>query len=237
MTTFQAIIDKFPHWQSPDGDVLLVHGDALAVLPLIEAGSVDACIDPPYGLGEVLGKQTLSNKSRWRRHFSSGAPEWDATTCDAAVALTVNVASLAIVWGGQFYELPPNRGWLIWNKIIRNFSSGECELAWTNIAQPNRAFDYSHGQLASEGKHFHPTQKPLPLIEWCLSFIPNERPILDSFMGSATCAVACIRTGRKFLGVEIDADYFQVAVDRVKRELDRQPLFKEKPLRQRELIE
>ena len=116
--------------------------------------------------------------------------------------------------GGQFFGLPQCRGWLVWNKIVRNFTSSECELAWSSLEQPVRAFDYGHGQLANEGKQ-HPTQKPLPLMVWCLGFMPAARLVFDPFMGSGTTGVAALRLGRRFIGCEIDPGYFDIACRRI----------------------
>src|SRR5690606_33103713 len=135
-----------------------------------------------------------------------GNATWDNQTSEA-LPKALGVATHGIVWGGNYYALPPVRGWLIWVKIVRNFSSGHVEMAWTTIDQPTRAFNFAHGELASEGK-FHPTQKPLPLMQWCLGFLPEANTILDPFMGSGTTGVACVKMGRKFIGIEIDPDYF-----------------------------
>ncbi len=203
------------------GPHTLYCGDARECLPLV--GKVDAVVtDPPYGLGDSLHRPGFSN---WSKLHGDGAPEWDKETSDALLP-AIGLADESIVWGGQYYSLPPSRGWLVWNKIIRNFSSGVCELAWTSIAQPVRRFDYSHGQLATEGKS-HPTQKPLPLMEWCLSFLPTSRTILDPFMGSGTTIVACQRTGRIGIGIEKERKYFDIACKRVEQAMNAEPLWNE----------
>jgi DNA modification methylase len=90
---------------------------------------------------------------------------------------------------------------------------------------PNRAFDYSHGQLATEGKHYHPTQKPLPLMRWCLELLPSAVTILDPFMGSGTTGVAAAKLGRGFVGIEIDAGYFDSACRRIEAALREPDMF------------
>jgi DNA modification methylase len=148
---------------------------------------------------------------------------WDRATVDGLPEIVARFR-YAIVWGGQYYGLPPSRGWLVWDKLVRKFSSGHCELAWTNLDQPVRAFNYSRGQLANEGKE-HPTQKPLPLMEWCLSFLPEGCTVFDPFMGSGTTGVACVRTGRNFIGCEIDPKYHAIAQRRINEALGAHPLF------------
>jgi DNA modification methylase len=139
---------------------------------------------------------------------------WDASAPVEVVRTLQKVGEFQIIWGGNYFDLPPQRGWLIWDKIVREFTSGHAELAWTNLDQPIRAMNYAHAQLASEGK-FHPTQKPLPLMEWCLSFVPSAKTILDPFMGSGTTGVACMNMGRRFIGIEIDPKYFDIACERI----------------------
>jgi len=172
--------------------------------------------DPPYGMGDILPR--VSTGSRWKRHFEAGPLEWDRIAPSEMVQSFIEKQK-SIVWGGQFFSLPTSRGWLVWNKIIRNWSSSECELAWTNMEQPNRAFDYSHGQLASEGKHYHPTQKPLPLMKWCLGFAPEAQTILDPFMGSGTTLRAAKDLGRQAIGIEIEERYCEIAARRMSQEV------------------
>jgi len=190
------------------GDATLYLGDCLEILPTLP--KVDAVItDPPYGLGDKLDGAQIGSK--WGKHFGCGAPEWDKQT-HPLVAELPRVASQCIIWGGNYYPLPPMRGWLLWDKIVREFSSGHAEMAWTTLDQPVRAFNYAHGQLASEGK-YHPTQKPLPLMKWCVSFTTGA--VLDPFMGSGTTGVACMNLGRKFIGIEIEPKYFDIACERI----------------------
>lgn len=137
------------------GRATLYLGDCRDILPTLD--KVDAVVtDPPYGLGDILQRGPATG-SRWSKHFIDGAPSWDRETVAELPALLNAAGDHLIVWGGQFYGFAPGRCWLSWNKIIRNWSSSEAELAWTNLDKPNRVFDYSHGQLATEGKHFHPT--------------------------------------------------------------------------------
>lgn len=200
--------------------VTLYLGDCRDILPTL--GKVDAVVtDPPYGLGDKL---KIGGFKQWPlMRASMKNATWDNQISDAIPA-ALELAGAAIVWGGNYYELPPVRGWLIWDKIVRKFSSGHVEMAWTTIDQPTRAFNYAHGELASEGK-FHPTQKPLPLMTWCLGFLPNAHTILDPFMGSGTTGVAAVQLGRKFIGIELDPGYFDIARRRISDALARPDLF------------
>ena len=198
------------------GNATLYLGDCRTILPTL--GKVDAVVtDPPYGMGKLLDRTPCEEgATRWAKHFGEGAPKWDTHAPIDAVYAAVAAAPIAIIWGGQFFALPVGRCWLAWNKIIRNWSSSEMELAWSNLDKANRAFDYSHGQLATEGKHYHPTQKPVPLMEWCINHCGDAaHVILDPFMGSGTTGVACMNLGRKFIGIEIEPKYFDIACRRI----------------------
>lgn len=205
------------------GDARLYLGDCREILPTL--GKVDAVVtDPPYGILSITGDAVKGRvKPKWGM-WGDGR-EWDAAI-SGALPMALARSPHAIVWGGNYYDLPPRRGWLIWDKIVRNFSSGHVEMAWTTIEQPTRAFSYSHGELANEGKE-HPTQKPVPLMEWCLGFLPNAQTILDPFMGSGTTGVACAKLGRKFIGVEIEEKYFNIAVKRITDAYRQKDLFRD----------
>lgn len=111
--------------------------------------------------------------------------------------------------------------WLIWDKGQRDFSLADCEVAWTSQNKAMRIFNYARAKALQDGKE-HPTQKPVALMEWCLQFFPKASTVLDCWMGSGTTGVACVKTGRHFIGIELDPDYFEIACRRV-REAYAQP--------------
>jgi DNA modification methylase len=169
--------------------------------------------DPPYGLGAATWDQSPKTPARrWRLHH--GQMEWDNALCDVRPLLAC--ARLSVIWGGHLMQLPAARGWLVWNKIIRHFSSGVCELAWTNLDIPIDAFDYSHGQLANEGK-MHPTQKPLGLMRWCIDKAGDVHSVFDPFMGSGTTLVAAKQLGRRAVGIELNERYCEIAANRLRQ--------------------
>jgi DNA modification methylase len=207
--------------------VTLYLGDCRELLPTL--GKVDAVVtDPPYGLGDKWTGGKANTKAKWKLNDGGGQMGWDSDISDA-LPLAIAAGRHAIIWGGNYYDLPPMRGWLIWDKIVREFTSGHVEMAWTTIDQPTRAFNYAHAQLASEGK-YHPTQKPSPLMQWCLRQLPDDcQTILDPFMGSGTTGVACVKLGRKFIGIEIEPKYFDMACRRIGEATKQTDLFIEKP--------
>jgi site-specific DNA-methyltransferase (adenine-specific) len=201
------------------GDATLYHGDCLEILPTLP--KVDAVItDPPYGTADLWSAPNVPKRRKWHLFGEGDIQKWDNPS--DVVPLLPKLADSVIIWGGQMYALPINRGWLVWNKIIRNFSTSVCELAWTNIAAPVDAFDYSHGQLANDGKQ-HPTQKPAPLMVWCAE--KTKGTVLDPFMGSGTTGVACAQLGRKFIGIEIEKRYFDIACERIDNAYRQQRMF------------
>jgi len=202
------------------GNATLYLGSCEDILPTLP--KVDAVItDPPYGLDDLWirggdGKWPLRDRDMVASH-------WDKQTSDEEIAIALSLTSRAIVWGGHLYNLPPSRCWLVWDKIVRNFSTGHCELAWTTLDKPIRAFNFSHGQLANEGKE-HPTQKPLPLMRWCIEHASPCDLILDPFMGSGTTGVAAVQMGRKFIGIEREPAYFDIACRRIEDAQRQAPL-------------
>ena len=201
------------------GNATLYLGDCAEVLPTL--GRFDLILtDPPYGLGDKWQGGT----KKWP--LAKGGAEckaWDMDTNPTVLGLPA-LSDVAIIWGGNYYDLPPVRGWLIWDKIVRQFSSGHCEMAWTNIDQPVRAFNYAHGELATEGK-YHPTQKPLPLMKWCIQQAGNTQRICDPFMGSGTTGVAAMQAGSEFVGIEIHEPYFNIACERIENAQRQERLF------------
>ena len=202
--------------------VTLYNADCRNVLPL----KADAMVtDPPYGIGADThaGGSTVTRNGKkilnWKQHPKGD--RWDVTPADdETLAICISCAPICVVWGGNHFALPPSRGWLVWNKGQRDFSLGDCELAWSNRAGVVRCKDISRKASSLEAIH-HPTQKPVALMAWCLevSRVPVGATVLDPFMGSGSTAIACIRTGRKFIGVEKDTRHFETACERIRCEL------------------
>lgn len=201
------------------GDCRLILGDCREVLPGL-SGQYEATVaDPPYGLGDKW-----QGGMKWSLHNNSDM-SWDATPIEG-FELLVDLKKPCIVWGGHLYDFPPSRGWLIWDKIVRNFTSGHCEMAWSNLDQPIRAFSFSHGALATEGK-FHPTQKPVALMGWTIGFIPGDGAIVDPTMGAGSVGVACMQAGRPFIGIEQDPQHYETAIRRIEAAYRQPRLFAE----------
>ena len=217
------------------GDCRLILGDCRDILPTL--GPVDAVVtDPPYGIGLNTDNSRFSGgsvASVAKRGKNLGSAAGRAIAGDAAPfdpGVLLGLPGDKIVWGWNNYpDRLPRGACLVWLKrnddAFGSFLS-DAELAW--MSKGHGVYcrrDLSNAAIANE--RVHPTQKPVSLMEWCLGFLPKARTILDPFMGSASTGVACVRTGRAFVGVEIDPGYFDIACRRIE-EAYRQPrLFSE----------
>ena len=193
-------------------------GDCLEVLPTL--GRFDALVtDPPYGIAEKW-KGGFGHGWGKARDQSALRNEWDAKPLDEeAISILLAAADEAVIWGGNYFPLPPSRCWLVWNKPERNFSLAEAELAWTNRDNVVRVIDAPRSDVGRE----HPTQKPLAVMRWSVE--KTKGSVVDPFMGSGTTGVACAKLGRKFTGLEIDPGYFDIAVRRIEAALKEPDLF------------
>ena len=123
-----------------------------------------------------------------------------------------------IIWGGNYFNLPPSRCFLIWRKtcIPENFSMAMCEYAWASFDSSAKVFDCSPQR--QDGR-FHPTQKPIALYKWILSnYAEKGDKILDTHVGSASSLIACYDLGFDYVGFEIDEEYYNLAAKRIEEE-------------------
>lgn len=203
------------------GDATLYLGDCMDILPTL--GKVDAVItDPPYGIN--ANKQTLG---KGKKEFARGS-EWDSEAPE--LALCIAAGGLLCFWGGNYFadQLPVTNDWLIWHKLNDGRSFSECEMAWTNFGRQTRHLSH---HWSGEEKN-HPTQKPLPVMLWCVEQAGDVQTILDPFMGSGTTGVAAIQLGRKFIGIEREEKYFDIAVKRIEQAVAQGQLFAPEPVKQ-----
>lgn len=203
------------------GDAVLYHGDCLEILPTLP--KVDAVItDPPYGIG--ADSHAGPANQGWTQWETSG---WDkARPGRAAFDMILRAGKAQIVWGGNYFTdyLPPTMQWLVWDKGQREFSLADCEFAWSSQRKAARIFNYARGSALRDGKE-HPTQKPVELMKWCVDRLDNPQTILDPFMGSGTTGVACANLGRKFIGIEIERKYWEIACERIDNAYRQQRMF------------
>lgn len=192
------------------GNATLYLGDCREILPTLP--KVDAVItDPPYGIATGSKKCGGSKSLEW------GEQEWDSTIDQQGINLAIQKGKVCIVWGGNYYTLPPSRCWLSWDKCQPEewYSTAHFELAWTNMDRNARTFRMSQVQAYSTMGKEHPSQKPLALMLWCIKHAGDPQTILDPYMGSGTTGVACMNLGRSFIGIEREVKYFDIACRRI----------------------
>lgn len=200
------------------GNAKLYLGDCLEILPHLP--KVDACItDPPYGLN--IAAQPFKHQ----RMNGAVKEKWDVSTPDSSLLDSVlSKAEKAILWGGNYFDLPPSRCWLVWHKPDGPQSFSRIELAWTNMDKLAGYFQWTIAATNPE-RVGHPTQKPLALMKWCIEQAENPQTILDPFMGSGTTGVAAIQLGRQFIGIEREPKYFDIACRRIEQAAKQGQLF------------
>jgi DNA modification methylase len=218
------------------GDCTLYLGDCLEILPTL--GKADAVVtDPPYGIG--ADKNLRANK----QHGSAAAPSrdygvgnWDASPPSADLLdQIIGMSRHSILWGGNYFNLSPSPCWLVWDKDNGSNGYADCELAWTNIQQAVRRIKWRWAgmlqqDMSNKEDRVHPTQKPVEVMRWSIEKLPNDcQTILDPFMGSGTTGVACVKLGRKFIGIEIEPKYFDIACKRISDAYKQGDFFVERP--------
>ena len=187
-----------------------------------------AIVDPPYGYGNK--KTNILNFRQKKQH-----KEWNISPDKNYFIDLFRVSKNQIIWGGERFDLPISRGWLTWVKPDAPRTFASTEYAWTNQNRPARHFTYSISATNFE-RVGHPTQKPIALMEWCLGFLPKAEVILDPFMGSGTTGVAAVNLGRRFIGIEREEEYFEVALRRIEEAEKQGSLFSEESVPQSEQL-
>jgi len=204
------------------GDCTLYLGDCLEILPTL--GKVDAVVtDPPYGIGVARGGKVggSGRNAKWpgAKSVQYGEQAWDVSPVDdELMALVLAAGGKKIVFGGNFYALPPASCWLVWDKENGDTKFADCELAWTNLPTAVRLIRYLWNGFAranNEPRGDHPTQKPIGVMKWALGHLIDSHSVIDPFMGSGTTGVACVDLGLNFTGIEREQKYFDAACRRI----------------------
>ena len=185
-----------------------------------------AIVDPPYGIARFGNRGELSN----RLCKSAKLNEWDTKPSPEYFEELFRVSKNLIIWGANNFTLPESEYFLIWDKhqTVDNFASAE--YAWTNCKKPAKVFRYSiHKTMSdrkSEGGKIHPTQKPVKLYEWLLmNYAKENDKILDTHLGSGSIALACHNLGYDLTACELDKEYFDAAMKRLKEHQQQLTMF------------
>lgn len=208
------------------GNAELYCGDCAVILPQLEP--VDLILtDPPYGIGADKAAKAAADariKANGRGKAGRGWKDYGDTDWDSEkppswlFGLILEKAKHHVIWGGNYFtdSLPPTMQWLVWDKGQRGFSLADCEFAWGSAWKASRIFTYSRGEALQDGKE-HPTQKPIKLMEWCIDKYKDSKTICDPFMGSGTTGVAAMNLEKRFIGIERERKYFDIACERIDR--------------------
>lgn len=193
------------------GNATLYLGDCLEILPTLE--KVDAVItDPPYGIDWIP-------RVNHRDQIWIDDKQFDPT-------LFMDIAENHLFWGANYFchLLNPSEAWFIWLKRAEGWEGNvntyaPCEMAWSDFSGKQRikrhCWNGAYRSGSWENREFlHPSQKPIEIMEWCVRE-SEANTVLDLFMGSGTTGVACMNLGRKFIGIEIEPKYFDIACERI----------------------
>ena len=237
------------------GSATLYHGDCREVLPGLPAFHL-LLTDPPYGLNEACGKNksrgSAKGANKWkgsRNTTGAGVPatdfgqplEWDLEAPSDSLILSLREkAKWQVIFGGNYFSLPPSSCWLVWDKDNQGTDFADCEMAWTNLPKAVRLLRWRwNGMLqqdmANKEVREHPTQKPVAVMRWALMHAkdslwwngPEVPTVFDPFMGSGTAGVACSAEGCAFTGIERERKYFDIACRRIEDAQRQTSLFPE----------
>jgi DNA modification methylase len=201
------------------GNATLYLGDCRDILPTLPKADA-VCTDPPYGINLAGGFSGAGGFSKpiERRQYEGN---WDNETPTADVfKLILESAEMSIIWGGNYFtdKLPQGSFWLVWDKENTMPTFSDAELAWTNIKKKSveRIRYMQNGLMSREKERFHPTQKAVEVMRWSISqFQGFPQTVLDPFLGSGTTGVAALTMGRKFIRIEREPKYFDIACKRI----------------------
>jgi DNA modification methylase len=226
--TLSHIIDAIgiePYHEEPAG--VIYNCDCLDVLPQIPEKSIDLVVtDPPYGIKMDKGFEGFEGfggfgKPIYRRRYDD---DWDCSRPPKEVFNhIIRTCRLALIFGGNYFAdlLPLGHHWIAWDKLNTMPTFGDCELLWTNAKRKSVSkitCEYN-GLLGKEESRNHPTQKPIKLLRDLIDRYDKEGGLIcDPFLGSGTTAVAAKQLGRKFIGIEIEEKYCEIAAKRLAQE-------------------
>jgi len=192
-----------------------------------------AIVDPPYGIGAsrdmtgLTGKR--SNGTIWvRTRKEHIEKDWDNETPSKEYFKELfRVSKNQIIWGGNYFDLPPTRGIICWDKKQKMETFSAWEMAWTSFDCVARLFEYDNkGFMCKDGAKIHPTQKPVALYKWLLDkYAKPTDKILDTHLGSGSIAIACHDYGFDLTACELDKEYFDKAMKRINNHTAQTKLF------------
>jgi site-specific DNA-methyltransferase (adenine-specific) len=186
-----------------------------------------AIVDPPYGIEQITGKESANNRGNINKKRIFGTQsekfrEWDKAPTKEYFIELFRVSKNQIIWGGNYFDLPIYRCPIVWDKCQPWETFSKTELAWSSFNMPSSLFKFDN----RTGGKIHPTQKPIELYKWLLNKYAKEGDkILDTHLGSGSIAIACHDYKYDLTACELDKEYFDKAIERIKNHTNQQKLF------------
>lgn len=203
-----------------DDAVTIYHGDCRKIVPLL--GRFDLLLtDPPYGIGASKGTWGGGGGKKNVPVRNYGKKDWDnQPVAGWLLSMLIEKCGKAIIFGGNYYSLPPCKGPLVWDKEnTGDFADGE--MAWNNLGCPLRIKRHRWNGMVRLGNEprDHPTQKPLDVIRWCIDMAGDVDTILDPFAGSGTTGRAAKDMGKRAVLIEQEESYCEIAAKRLSQQV------------------
>ena len=216
--------------------------DCLDYMKTIPDGFFDlALVDPPYGsvdneewdkntrgrFGGIFNKYKIERTGgTWSKKYQeeNNIKHWDIAPSEEYFDELFRISKNQIIWGGNYFGLPPNRCFIIWKKltISESFSMAMCEYAWCSFNENAKLYECA----PQDKNRFHPTQKPISLYEWILRHYAKEGDkVFDSHMGSQSSRIACWNAKLDYYGCELDESYFRQGCERFNEHIKQLTLF------------
>jgi site-specific DNA-methyltransferase (adenine-specific) len=203
-----------------------LHVDCMEVLKALpEKTDLVAIVDPPYG-GNIPGHKYIERAGGQLYKYGDRAAteKWDKAPCNEYFDMLLKKTKDQVIWGGNFFDLPPNRCFLVYRKkgFTDKWKMAMAEYAWTSFDKNAKVFE----KAPQNPKRIHPTQKPVELYEWILNlFCKNNEVILDTHASSGSLEIACRHTGHEVIGCEINNEYYEKALDRINQETSQSNIY------------
>ena len=168
-----------------------------------------AIVDPPYGLDK---SSTNGSGKLKKRALNRLQTDQDIAPNAEYFKELFRITKNQIIWGGNYFSLPPTRCVICWDKKQMMPTFSRWEMAWTSFYKPAKIFSFCN----ADKNKIHPTQKPVKLYEWLLiNYAKEGDKILDTHLGSGSIAIACHNLGYDLTACELDKDYYNAAIKRI----------------------
>jgi DNA modification methylase len=211
-----------PYYQH--GGITIYHADCRELLPRLTGDLL--CTDPPYGIDETRASRN-ANRCKLAKKIDYSSFNFDDSTppSEWLFLLMREITQYQIIFGGNFFPLPPANCWLVWDKETGDNNFADCELAWTNFPIPIKRLKWRWAGMLQEDmerkeRRVYPTQKPLAVMKWALTLAPEEcKTVLDPFMGSGSTLLAAKALGMEATGIERNEKACELAAVRLGQEV------------------